>query len=179
MPLLKEGMMINSIEQYLSELKKELAGSDRATVQNALSDAEEYLRTALEHAKNGNPASEGEALASIIEKYGQPKEIAAAYKSIESSTPLAFSRPARPEAKAPAPLVAAPAAPDTRPFYARFFGVFADPRAWGALIYLIFTFGTGIAYFTWAVTGLSVSAGLLVLLVGVALFGFFLLLARC
>ena len=170
--------MINSIEQYLSELKKELAGSDRATVQDALADAEEYLRTALDNAKKGNPASEAEALASIIEKYGQPKEIAAAYKSIESSTPLAFSRPARPEAKAPAPLVAAPAAPDTRPFYARFFGVFADPRAWGALIYLIFTFGTGIAYFTWAVTGLSVSAGLLVLIVGLPILGLFLLSAR-
>jgi uncharacterized membrane protein len=39
--------MINSVEEYLSELKKELAGSDRATVQDALSDAEEYLRTAM------------------------------------------------------------------------------------------------------------------------------------
>ena len=39
--------MINSIEQYLSELKKALSGSDRATIQDALSDAQEYLMTAL------------------------------------------------------------------------------------------------------------------------------------
>ena len=42
--------MINSVEQYLAELKQELAGSDRATTQDALSDAEEYLRTALSSA---------------------------------------------------------------------------------------------------------------------------------
>lgn len=170
--------MINSIEQYLSELKKEFAGSDRATVQDALSDAEEYLRTALENAQKGNPASKAAALAEIIEKYGSPKEIAAAYKEIESRIPPALSRPATKEAKAPAAPVAVPVVPDTRPFYVRFFGVFAEPRAWGALVYLLFTLGTGIAYFTWAVTGLSVSAGLLVLIVGLPILGLFLLSAR-
>jgi hypothetical protein len=172
--------MINSIEQYLSELKQELAGSDRATVQDALADAEEYLRTALDNAMKGNaPVSEGEALAQIIEKYGQPKEIAAAYKAIESRTPPAFSRPTRKEVKVPeAPPVIAPAIADTRPWYARFFGVFAEPRAWGALFYLLFTLGTGIAYFTWALTGICTSAGLLVLIVGVPLFGLFLLSVR-
>jgi len=39
--------MISNVEQYLAELRKELSGCDRATVQDALSDAEEYLRTAL------------------------------------------------------------------------------------------------------------------------------------
>src|SRR4030043_220659 len=170
--------MINSIEEYLSELKKEFAGSDRATVQDALSDAEEYLRTALENAQKGNPASKAAALAEIIEKYGPPKEIAAAYKEIESRIPPALSRPATKEAKAPAAPVAVPVVPDTRPFYVRFFGVFAEPRAWGALVYLLFTLGTGIAYFTWAVTGLSVSAGLLVLIVGLPILGLFLLSAR-
>jgi hypothetical protein len=179
MPFCKEEAMINSIEEYLSKLKKELAGSDRATVQDALADAEEYLRTALDNAmKSNNPASEAEALAQIIEKYGQPKEIAAAYKEIESRVPPALSRPAPKESEAPAVPAAAPAVPDTRPFYVRFFGVFAEPRAWGALIYLLFTLGTGIAYFTWAVTGLSVSAGLLVLIVGLPILGLFLLSAR-
>ena len=172
--------MINRIEQYLSELKKELAGSDRATVQDALSDAEEYLRTALTNALKGDsPVAEAEALAPIIEKYGSPKEVAAAYKEIESRTPPAFSRPEneKPEPAA-APPVVTPAVADRRPFYVRFFGVFAEPRAWGALFYLLFTLGTGIAYFTWAVTGLSVSAGLLVLIVGLPILGLFLLSAR-
>jgi uncharacterized membrane protein len=173
-------MMINSVEQYLSELKKELAGSDHATIQDALSDAEEYLRTALNSAaKADSPVSEAEALAPIVEKYGLPKEVAAAYKEIESRTPPAFARPKVKEAELPAtPIATAPAVVDTRPFYARFFGIFADLRAWGALLYLIFTLGTGIIYFTWAVTGLSLSAGLLVLIVGVPIAGLFLLSVR-
>ena len=40
--------MINSIEEYLRQLKKEMSGCDRATIQDALSDSEEYLRNALE-----------------------------------------------------------------------------------------------------------------------------------
>ncbi len=43
--------MIKSIDQYLSLLKQELAGSDRATIQDALSDAEEHLRNALDHSR--------------------------------------------------------------------------------------------------------------------------------
>ncbi len=42
--------MIQSIDDYLSHLKKDLSGCDRATIQDALSDAEEYLRTALSSA---------------------------------------------------------------------------------------------------------------------------------
>jgi len=40
---------------------------------------------------------------------------------------------------------------------ARFFGVYTDARAWGALLYMLITFVTGIFYFTWAVTGISLS----------------------
>ena len=173
--------MINSIEQYLSELKKELAGSDRATVQDALSDAEEYLRTALNSAVKDNARiSETEALATIIERYGQPKEVAAAYKEEESRTPAAFARPAYKKESQPrmAPPPAAPVAVDTRPFYARFFGVFADPRAWGSLFYLLFALGTGIIYFIWAVFGISFSAGMLVLIVGIPIIVLFLLSVR-
>ena len=44
--------MINSIEEYLNLLKIKLAGSDRATIQDALADAEEHLRAALESARH-------------------------------------------------------------------------------------------------------------------------------
>ena len=47
--------MISTVDQYLAELKKALSGSDRATVQDALYDAEEYLRTALDNM----PAEQG------------------------------------------------------------------------------------------------------------------------
>ena len=38
--------MINTIDEYLSSLKSALIGCDIATIQDALADAEEYLRTA-------------------------------------------------------------------------------------------------------------------------------------
>jgi hypothetical protein len=180
MPLFKEGMMITSIEQYLVELKKELAGSDRATIQDALSDAEEYLRTALNSARDAESGlSESQAMTAIIEKYGTPGEIAAAYKEIESRTPPVFTRAAPEKTEPPAvPTPAEPAAADTRPLYARFFGVYAEPRTWGSLLYLIFAMGTGIIYFTWAVTGLSISLGLLVLIIGIPFLFLFLLSVR-
>jgi len=53
----------------------------------------------------------------------------------------------------------------TNPF-ARFFGIVADPGAWGALFYMLLSLATGILYFTVAVTGLSLSAGLMVLIIG-------------
>jgi uncharacterized membrane protein len=170
-------MMNNGIERYLSQLKKELTGSDRATIQDALSDAEEYLRTALSSADPAVPVAD--ALAAIVEKYGSPAEVAAAYKEIESRTPPSFTRPAYQEPERPAePAPVTPAAAATRPFYLRFFGVYADPRAWGALLYLIFALGTGIVYYTWAVTGLSLSLGLLVLIIGIPIAALFLLSVR-
>jgi hypothetical protein len=174
-------MMINSIEQYLAELKKELSRSDRSTIQDALSDAEEYLRTALNSARETAPGvSEAEAMAAIVARYGSPAEVAAAYKEIESRTPPALTGRLSGKAESPArPVPAAPAAiAEKRSFITRFFGVFADPRAWGALLYLIFAMGIGIIYFTWAVTGLSVSFGLLVLIIGIPIFALFLLSVR-
>ncbi len=65
--------MIQNIEQYLAQLKKELSGSDRATIQDALADTEEHLRTALDNAIEATPEiSEADALETIIEQYGQP-----------------------------------------------------------------------------------------------------------
>jgi hypothetical protein len=167
--------MFNSVEEYLAELKKELSGSDRATIQDALSDAEEYLRTALGTLPAGDRASGGGTLSSVISKYGAPAEVAAAYRQIESHTPSALAvmrdteTPAQP---------ARPGLRETRPFYARFFGIFADPKAWGSFLYLLFTLATGIMYFTWVVTGISVSLGLLVLVIGLPIAGLFLLSVR-
>ncbi len=166
--------MINSVEQYLSELKRALVGSDSATIQDALSDAEEYLRNALGGVVSTPGPSEAGALATVIEKYGTPEEIAAAYKQTETlAAPTLASRPAE-TTDAAAPTVAK----DSRPFYARFFGVFAEPRAWGSLLYMLLALATGIFYFTWAVTGLSLSAGLIVLIIGVPFSVLFLLSVR-
>ncbi len=60
----------------------------------------------------------------------------------------------------------------------RVFGVFADFRAWGAFLYLLFSLLTGILYFTWAVTGISLSAGLIILIIGLPFTGLFILSVR-
>ena len=167
--------MINSIEEYLSELRKELSGSDRATIQDALSDAEEYLRTAMSNVPSDRTQSE--TLALVIEKYGTPAEVAAAYKQIESRTlpTLAVEDKTEP---GPSVITPQPVVKDNRPFLVRFFRVFAEPRAWGALLYLMLAMVTGIFYFTWVVTGLSVSSGLIILIVGLPIAGLFLLSVR-
>ena len=150
--------MIKSIEEYLRQLKAELAGCDRATIQDALSDAEEYLRNTLATRPD---LAEADALPPIIEKYGMPDEVAAAYLEIESRVPTTLA-PARTSAR--------------KSLASRFFGVFADPKAWGALFYLLFfSVFSGIIYFTWAVTGISLSLGLMVLIIGLPFTGLFVL----
>ncbi len=172
--------MIQTIEQYLSQLKRELAGSDRATIQDALADTEEHLRTALDNATAAAPElSEASALQAIIEQYGQPGEIATAYQEAEALTPPAFSRPGyRQLDPATQPESAECTPTDNRPFYTRFFGVVLEPRAWGALFYLLFSLVTGVFYFTWVVTGISLSLGLMVLIIGLPFSGLFILSVR-
>ena len=65
---------------------------------------------------------------------------------------------------------AAAAAPAAAPGAVRqIFGVFADPAVWKALVYMLISLGTGIVYFTIVVTGISTSAGMMVLIVGIPL----------
>ncbi|MCP4609565.1 MAG: hypothetical protein GY845_12715, partial [Planctomycetes bacterium] len=100
---------IESVNKYLNLLKEELVESDRATIQDALSDAEEHLRTALnDMLETETDISEAEAMPTIIEEYGSPGEIAAAYREIEARVRPALAQPKR---------------VDERPLIARFFGV--------------------------------------------------------
>jgi uncharacterized membrane protein len=156
--------MENSINGYLRQLKEELKNCDRATVQDALSDAEEYLRNALENLRQSKPGiSEESVFPSVVEEYGTPVEIAEAYKKVEART---------------SPSLAVRTRQQNTFFLSRFFGVVIEPRAWGALLYLLFTLATGIIYFTWTVTGISLSLGLLVLIVGIPIAGIFILSTR-
>ena len=99
----------------------------------------------------------------VVEEYGQPEEVAAAYKEIENRIRPALS-----------PSLSQP----KRNIVSAFFGVITEPRAWGALLYMLLSLVTGIVYFTWVVTGLSLSAGLLVLIIGLPFIGLFLLSVR-
>lgn len=171
--------MNQGIEQYLNQLKKELAGCDRATVHDALADTEEHLRTALDAIDiTTDSPSEAEVLADIIEKYGSPAEVAASYREMERLTPPPFSKPVPsvPVARAEPPVPKMPV--DPRPFYSRFFGVVLESRAWSALLYLMISMLTGIFYFTWVSVGLSLSLGLLILIIGLPLAAAFILSVR-
>lgn len=156
--------MVKSVEEYLALLRKELNGSDAAVIQDALADAEEHLRLALAQATSASPGTpQADALTAIAEKYGSPQEVATAYRQMEARVPAGFGRTAR---------------AGRQPLPYRFFGVLFDPRAWGALLFLLLSLVTGIIYFWWAIFGLSLSLGMLVLIVGLPLLALFLLSIR-
>ncbi|MBT3240203.1 MAG: sensor domain-containing protein [Chloroflexi bacterium] len=134
--------MSKLIKQYLTLLKRELTGTDRATIQDAQSDAEEHLNMALQSELEKYPdKSPEDLLPKIIEEYGSPEETAAAYTQIEARIRPALSYSNQTGGGG----------------FSRFFGIFADPKAWGALVYMLISLVTGPLYFTWAVAGLSTS----------------------
>ena len=137
-----------TINEYLDQLRAALRGADPALIQDALYDAEEHLRAELAE----QPArSEADMLAHVVGSYGAPDEVADLYRDQE----IKIQRALR-----------SPPAPPRRSLAGRFFGVAADPRTYGALFYMLLALATGVFYFTWAVTGVSLSAGLSVLIIG-------------
>ena len=143
--------MIKSIEEYLEQLKVEMQGGDSATVQDALTDAEEHLRAALAGVREKEPkVSEEAALTEIIEQYGSPSETASAYAEVERRTAPQF----------------AAANQKSDSIFTRFFAVYTDTHAWGALLYMLIAFVTGVFYFSWAVTGLATSVSFALFIFG-------------
>ncbi len=141
-----------SIEQYLEALRAALAGEDPALVQDALYDAEEYLRAEVA----ANPErSEADTLELIASTYGAPDEVAAAYRTTEKQVRTALAPPPR--------KVSGTA-------FGRFFAVYGDSRTWTALFYMLLALVTGIFYFTATITGLSLSAGLMLMIIGIPVF---------
>ncbi|MBN8224243.1 MAG: sensor domain-containing protein [Xanthomonadales bacterium] len=154
-----------TIPEYLAQLREALAGADPAMVQDALYDAEEYLRSELaaNQAKAGGGRNEAEVIAAVAGSYGAPEEVADIYRETE----VTVNRALRP-----------PQPPKRRSLAGRFFGVVADPYTYGSLFYMLLAMATGIFYFTWVVTGASLSLGLLVLIVGIPLLLLFLMSVR-
>jgi len=156
--------MLKNVDEYLVELKKELNGSDIATVQDALADAEDHLRTAVISLREHEPEmAESDALQIAIEQYGTPSETAAAYIEVERRTYPGLSR-----------------TPERRPrsIFGRFFGIYIDSRAWGALLYMLISLVTGIIYFTWGTMGISISVAFSLFIFGLPLVVFFLFSLR-
>lgn len=137
-----------TIAEYLDQLRAALRGADPALIQDALYDAEEHLRAELaEQPERGEAAM----LEQVVGSYGAPDEVAEIYRDQE----IKIQRAIRPPPLTP-----------RRSLIGRFFGVAADPRTYAALFYMVLSAATGIFYFTWAVSGLALSTGLSVLIIG-------------
>jgi uncharacterized membrane protein len=151
-----------SIDEYLKQLRAALGGDDPALTQDALYDAEEYLRAEVAaHPQK----SEADVLELIATTYGAPEEVAAAYRDTEVKVKAALQTPAPKSAASPSALT-------------RFFGVFLDPRAYGSLFYMLLALATGIIYFTFVVVGTSLSLGFAILIIGIPFFLAFIGIAR-
>jgi hypothetical protein len=170
-------IVASDIDSYLRELQAALAGADPALVQDALFDAEEHLHAEL---------AAGRDFSQIVENYGTPAEVAAAYLETTDAKGAAWAvvaSPVAPAVAAPAEVGAesseatgAPANPPTVPVppartsvLRDILGVFVDPQVWKSLLYMLISLGTGIAYFTVVVTMVSMSVGTSVLIIGLPL----------
>ena len=142
-----------SIDQYLAQLRDALKGEDPALVQDALYDAEEYLRVEV---ATHEGKSEADVLELIASTYGAPDEVAAAYRDTEAKVRAAL--------KTPVPAAASASG------WKRFFGVYLDPRAYTSIFYMLLALATGILYFAIVVTGLSLSFGFAILIIGIPFF---------
>ncbi len=149
-----------TIPEYLEQLRAALRNADPAMIQDALYDAEEYLRSELAEQAG---KSEAEVIASVAGSYGAPEEVAEIYRDTEVTVNRALRAPP-PKNRSSLP--------------GKFFGVAVDPRTYGALFYMLLSLATGIVYFTVVTTGLSLSLGLLILIIGIPLLVLFLALIR-
>lgn len=148
-----------SIDQYLRQLREEFAGADSALIQDALYDAEEYLRAEVAAHPD---KSESDVLELIASTYGAPDEVAAAYRDTEVKVKAAMATPRQEATSA----------------LGRFFGVFLDPRTYTSLFLMLLGLPRGIIYFMLAAAGLSLSAGMSVLIIGVPFFLMFMAVSR-
>jgi uncharacterized membrane protein len=137
-----------TIAEYLEQLRTALRGADPALIQDALYDAEEHLRAELADQPGRDEAA---MLEHVVGSYGAPDEVADIYRDQE----IRIQRAIRP-----------PPVPARRSSSGRFFGVAADPHTYGALFYMLLVPSTAIFYFTWVVTGLALSAGFSILIIG-------------
>ena len=136
-----------TVRAYLDQLRRALKGAPPGLIADALADCEEHLDNEI--AQNpGIPAAI--TLASVIETYGSPQEIAEEYRDMEATISTPF-----------------PKQEQSEPRRNGFFNVISDPRTYGALLYMLLALMTGIFYFTWTVVGISMTAGFAILILGI------------
>jgi len=135
-----------TVRAYLDQLRRALKGAAPGLISDALADCEEHLNNEIAQ----NPElDEADIMASVVETYGSPQEIAEEYRDMEATISTPF--------------------PKQEPSARRigFFNVISDPRTYGALLYMLLALITGIFYFTWTVVGISMTAGFAILILGI------------
>jgi uncharacterized membrane protein len=137
-----------TVRAYLEQLRRALKGAPPGLISDALADCEEHLN--IEVAQNPE-LDEPTILASVVETYGSPQEIAEEYRDMEATISTPFPQSEQQE----------------RRRYG-FFNVISDPRTYGALLYMLLALVTGIFYFTWTIVGISLTAGFAILIIGIA-----------
>ena len=141
-----------TVQAYLRELRAALKGAPAGLIADALADCEDHLNNEI--AQNPDQ-TEQQILAGVVETYGTPQEIAEEYRDMEIATvQTPFPQPEQNV--------------NDRKF--GFFNVVSDPRTYSSLLYMLLSLATGIFYFTWAVTGISLSLGFAILIIGIPFF---------
>ncbi len=140
-------IQIKTTEQYRDAIRVALKSNDPAMIQDALYDADEFLRS--EQSEASGELSEQELVDRAVEAFGSPEEVAASYCETEVTVAKALATPSAPLG-----------------LFSGVFGVLFDPRAYGSLFLMLFGLVTGVLYFAWAVVGASMSIGFSVLIIG-------------
>lgn len=161
-----ETSLPRSIDEYLRALRRALQGADPALIQDALSDAEAHLRAERDARPN---ESEESVLQTIVTSYGLPEDVANAYVEIDRTVQRALT-PQRTDRNV--------STPASTSLLTKFFSVYRDVRSWTSLMLMLLSMFTGIFYFTVVVIGLSLSLGLMVLIIGIPFFIGFIGLTR-
>jgi len=138
----------DTVRAYLDQLRRALKGAAPGLISDALADCEEHLNNEI--AQNPERA-EADVMASVVETYGSPQEIAEEYRDMEATISTPFAQPEQ----------------QARRRYG-FFNIISDPRTYGALLYMLLSLVTGIFYFTWTIVGISLTAGFAILIIGIA-----------
>ena len=136
-----------TVRAYLDQLRRALKGAPPGLISDALADCEEHLNNEIAQ----NPElDEANVMATVVETYGSPQEIAEEYRDMEATISTPFPQPEQ-----------------TADRRYGFFNVISDPRTYGALLYMLLSLVTGIFYFTWTITGISLTAGFAILILGI------------
>lgn len=136
-----------TVREYLDQLQRALKGAPAGLIADALADCEEHLNNEISQ----NPQlDQHQVLAGVIETYGTPEEIAEEYRDMEAAISGPFPKSEQPHER-----------------HYGFFNVISDPRTYGALLFMLLALPTGIFYFVWTITGISLTLGFAVLIIGI------------